>query len=298
MHSRHLCLSSVPVLCCSSADNSVKRHPAILQDMSFIPAPLSAALTTLSALPASSVHVQCALQALHSDKIRWQVECCVRRRRRLEQNVNWQPCHRCHESNLASCPGACSYCASHQEMREAVVRGLDGPGLSPLDVHPSSWAHVEGFQAEMEHRQRRLAALQVCHCCNTNHLPHNLEGGVGAGVESPGQRRGGSGFAPTWHPVHWTLSWQAALVCSSGCDHTHKGQQGKGKGCDSSCKASSSVRRPAGRAVGSRRSCNDQSSAGFLKGRCGIDSPYMRAGGGRPVSALRAAHDSRHQLVS
>lgn len=55
-------------------------------------------------------------------------------------------------------------CASHQEMREAVVRGLDGPGISPLDVHPSSWAHVEGFQAEMEHRQRRLAELQVCLC--------------------------------------------------------------------------------------------------------------------------------------
>ncbi|BDA45421.1 hypothetical protein COCOBI_07-2080 [Coccomyxa sp. Obi] len=55
----------------------------------------------------------------------------------------------------------CMYCASHQEMREAVVRGLDGPGISPLDVHPSSWAHVEGFQAEMEHRQRRLAELQA-----------------------------------------------------------------------------------------------------------------------------------------
>lgn len=54
------------------------------------------------------------------------------------------------------------YCASHQEMREAVVRGLDGPGISPLDVHPSSWAHVEGFEAEMEHRQHKLAALQVC----------------------------------------------------------------------------------------------------------------------------------------
>lgn len=56
---------------------------------------------------------------------------------------------------------ACRYCASHQEMREAIVRGLDGPGMSPLDVHPASWRHVEGFEAEMEHRQRRLAQLQV-----------------------------------------------------------------------------------------------------------------------------------------
>jgi hypothetical protein len=53
------------------------------------------------------------------------------------------------------------YCASHQEMREAIVRGLDGPGMSPLDVHPSSWRHVEGFEAEMEHRQLKLAALQA-----------------------------------------------------------------------------------------------------------------------------------------
>ena len=53
------------------------------------------------------------------------------------------------------------YCASHQEMREAVVRGLDGPGLSPLDVYPRSWEHVEGLKAEVEHRQRKLAQLQV-----------------------------------------------------------------------------------------------------------------------------------------
>jgi hypothetical protein len=58
------------------------------------------------------------------------------------------------------------YCASHQEMREAIVRGLDGPGMSPLDVHSSSWRHVEGFQAEMEHRQRKLAALQAYSCAS------------------------------------------------------------------------------------------------------------------------------------
>ena len=46
-------------------------------------------------------------------------------------------------------------------MREAIVRGLDGPGLSPLDVYPTSWQHVEGLQPELEHRQRKLAKLQV-----------------------------------------------------------------------------------------------------------------------------------------
>ena len=42
-----------------------------------------------------------------------------------------------------------------------MVRGLDGPGLSPLDVYPRSWEHVEGLKAEVEHRQRKLAQLQV-----------------------------------------------------------------------------------------------------------------------------------------
>ena len=53
------------------------------------------------------------------------------------------------------------YCASHQEMRESVVRGLDGPGLSPLDVYPRPWRHVDGLKAELEHRQQKLARLQV-----------------------------------------------------------------------------------------------------------------------------------------
>lgn len=46
-------------------------------------------------------------------------------------------------------------------MREAIVRGLDGPGLSPLDVYTTSWQHVEGLQPELEHRQGKLAKLQV-----------------------------------------------------------------------------------------------------------------------------------------
>ncbi|CAK0782529.1 hypothetical protein CVIRNUC_005747 [Coccomyxa viridis] len=54
----------------------------------------------------------------------------------------------------------CMYCASHQEMRESVVRGLDGPGMSPLDVFPRSWQHLPGLPQELEHRQRKLARLQ------------------------------------------------------------------------------------------------------------------------------------------
>jgi len=54
----------------------------------------------------------------------------------------------------------CGYCASHQELREAVMRGLDGPGISPLDVWPSSWKHVNGFEKEMEYRKAKLEVLR------------------------------------------------------------------------------------------------------------------------------------------
>ena len=53
------------------------------------------------------------------------------------------------------------YCATHQEMREAVVRRLDGPGISPLDVMPQTWAHCPGFKEEMEHRRRKVEAIKV-----------------------------------------------------------------------------------------------------------------------------------------
>ena len=53
------------------------------------------------------------------------------------------------------------YCATHQEMREAIARGLDGPGISPLDVHPQTWAHCPGFKEEMEHRRRKVEAIKV-----------------------------------------------------------------------------------------------------------------------------------------
>ena len=42
-----------------------------------------------------------------------------------------------------------------------MVRGLDGPGMSPLDVFPRSWQHLPGLPQELEHRQRKLARLQV-----------------------------------------------------------------------------------------------------------------------------------------
>ena len=74
------------------------------------------------------------------------------------------------------------YCATHQEMREAIARGLDGPGISPLDVHPQSWAHCPGFKEEMEHRRRKIEAIKVRRRCG------GLDGSgksceVGEGVE-------------------------------------------------------------------------------------------------------------------
>ena len=33
-------------------------------------------------------------------------------------------------------------------------------GISPLDVWPYSWQHVEGFEEEMEHRRKKLEILR------------------------------------------------------------------------------------------------------------------------------------------
>ena len=62
---------------------------------------------------------------------------------------------------MSRAPPRRRYCATHQEMREAVARGLDGPGISPLDVLPQTWAHCPGFEEEMEHRRRKVEAIKV-----------------------------------------------------------------------------------------------------------------------------------------
>lgn len=48
-----------------------------------------------------------------------------------------------------------------QEMRECAVRGLDGPGLFALDVHPQSWAHLPGYEEALARRAADLEALKV-----------------------------------------------------------------------------------------------------------------------------------------
>lgn len=46
-------------------------------------------------------------------------------------------------------------------MRECAVRGLDGPGLFALDVHPQSWAHLPGYEEALARRAADLEALKV-----------------------------------------------------------------------------------------------------------------------------------------
>ena len=60
----------------------------------------------------------------------------------------------------------CLYCASHQEMREVVMRGLDGPGLHALDVHPQSWEHLSGYHSAVAARQGREPTwTTLCFIC-------------------------------------------------------------------------------------------------------------------------------------
>jgi Cys-rich protein (TIGR01571 family) len=53
----------------------------------------------------------------------------------------------------------CFYCASHQEMRELAVRGVDGPGLHTMDLHPTSYAHLEGYEEALEQRRRKVQLM-------------------------------------------------------------------------------------------------------------------------------------------
>jgi len=47
----------------------------------------------------------------------------------------------------------CFYCASHQELREMAVRGIDGPGHHILDLCPDSYEHVSGAKEAITNRK-------------------------------------------------------------------------------------------------------------------------------------------------
>lgn len=53
----------------------------------------------------------------------------------------------------------CFYCASHQEMRELIVRGVDGPGLHTMDVWPHSYSHLEGYDEVLQQRRRKVELM-------------------------------------------------------------------------------------------------------------------------------------------
>ena len=53
----------------------------------------------------------------------------------------------------------CLYCASHQELREMALRGVDGPGMHILDVLPDSFAHVEWAQELIAKRKKQVEEM-------------------------------------------------------------------------------------------------------------------------------------------
>jgi Cys-rich protein (TIGR01571 family) len=77
-------------------------------------------------------------------------------RRKIRQRYNLPPAIPC-------CPPGlddwivhffCFYCASHQELRELAIRGIDGPGFHVLDVVPGSYMHVDGIDAAIRDRKQ------------------------------------------------------------------------------------------------------------------------------------------------
>lgn len=53
----------------------------------------------------------------------------------------------------------CFYCASHQEMRELVIRGVDGPGLHTMDVQPEAYKHLPGYEEALKKRRRKVQMM-------------------------------------------------------------------------------------------------------------------------------------------
>lgn len=86
--------------------------------------------------------------------------------------LNFAACYTCHareklrrKYNLPAALGlppgfddccvhfVCMYCASHQEMRELAIRGIDGPGMHVLDVTPDAFKHLPGWEQAVAARK-------------------------------------------------------------------------------------------------------------------------------------------------
>lgn len=53
----------------------------------------------------------------------------------------------------------CLYCASHQEIREMALRGVDGPGMHILDVLPNSFQQAPGIEAVVSKRKSEVDTM-------------------------------------------------------------------------------------------------------------------------------------------
>lgn len=86
----------------------------------------------------------------------------------------------------------CFYCSSHQELRELVVRGIDGPGLHILDVLPNSFRKVEGYDSVIGVRHAIVQEMVA-------QPPHIFQSRMRRQVKGDAQNTGAT--APPNHPV-------------------------------------------------------------------------------------------------
>jgi Cys-rich protein (TIGR01571 family) len=56
----------------------------------------------------------------------------------------------------------CLYCASHQELREMALRGVDGPGMHIFDVLPDSFRDVDGIE-ELVAKRKKVVDEMMAH---------------------------------------------------------------------------------------------------------------------------------------
>ncbi|KAK9803363.1 hypothetical protein WJX73_008872 [Symbiochloris irregularis] len=104
----------------------------------------------------------------------------------------------------------CMYCASHQEMRELAIRGIDGPGMHVLDVCPDAFKHLPGWEQAVAERKAVRDELVMNppgvfrpFGKRIKHEPGRIHGAARKGVESVKEHRrtkpgsgGGTGNQP------------------------------------------------------------------------------------------------------
>lgn len=110
----------------------------------------------------------------------------------------------------------CLYCASHQELREMALRGVDGPGMHILDVVPESFQHVDGAEKVFRKRKKRvdemLAHPPKLFISRKKNLPLQL---IEVNARTGGEDQAAVTVSRQSRTAEGTFGWATPPVCTA-----------------------------------------------------------------------------------